>query len=72
MFTNNTICDILIYIGVIAMEDEDIEIMYRKPETILIVKRNPKNTYVIKRENGSVEIVTAKYIRENYETRWED
>lgn len=54
------------------MEDEDIEIMYRKPETILIVKRNPNNTYVIKRENGSVEIVTAKYIRENYETRWMD
>ena len=54
------------------MEDEEIEVMYRKPETILIVRRNPNNTYVIKRENGDVEIVTDKYIRENYETRWTD
>ena len=54
------------------MEDEEIEVMYRKPETILIVRRNPNNTYVIKRENGDIEIVTAKYIRENYETRWTD
>ena len=54
------------------MEDEEIEVMCRKPETILIVRRNPNNTYVIKRENGDIEIVTAKYIRENYETRWTD